>query len=311
MSTTTNDPIGGAEIRVEHLTKHFGGVAAVDDLSFTVAPATVTGFLGRNGAGKTTTLRCLLGLSDPTAGTASFDGVAYRDLASPASTVGAVLESTSLHPGRRAVDHLRIMTAAASIPDRRVDEVLDMVGLGAAARQRIGTYSLGMRQRLGLAGALLGEPRVLILDEPTNGLDPEGIKWLRTFLRRRAESGTTVLLSSHQLAEITQTVDHVVIIDAGRHVASGTIAEITRNMRAGVRVRTPMGDELVGLLTAAGYRLERESREVVRVDDASVECIGPHIAAARIVVYELTTIDTDLEGAFFQLTDYDENGTRR
>jgi ABC-2 type transport system ATP-binding protein len=216
-----------ATIQVRGLVKRFGAVTAVDGLSFTVQPGTVTGFLGRNGAGKTTTLRMLLGLVAPSAGTAEIDGRAYRDLPEPLHAVGAVLEAASFYPGRTARAHLRIQALAAEADPSRVDDVLELVGLADAGDRRIGGFSLGMRQRLGLATAVIADPEVLILDEPANGLDPEGVRWLRGLLRGFAAEGGTVLVSSHLLAEVAQTVDAVVIIDHGRLVAQGPVAELT------------------------------------------------------------------------------------
>jgi ABC-2 type transport system ATP-binding protein len=221
------DPV----VAVRSLTKRFGGVVAVDDVTFSLRPGTVTGFLGPNGAGKTTTLRLLLGLAEPTAGQALVFGRRYRELDHPAGRVGAVLESSDLHPGRSGRDHLRALALAAEIPRSRVEEVLALVELQGAAKRRVRTYSLGMRQRLALAGALLGDPELLVLDEPANGLDPAGVHWLRRFLRRFAEQGRTVLVSSHMLAEAAQTVDQVVIIDRGRLVAAGTLGELTERGR--------------------------------------------------------------------------------
>ncbi len=220
---------GGEEpvVTVRSLTKRYGRVVAVDDLMFSLRPGTVTGFLGPNGAGKTTTLRLLLGLAEPTAGEALVFGRRYRELDDPARRVGSVLESSDLHPGRSGRDHLRALALAAELPPGRVEEVLALVEMQAAARRRVKTYSLGMRQRLALAGALLGDPELLVLDEPANGLDPAGVHWLRSFLRRFAEQGRTVLVSSHMLAEAAQTVDHVVIIDRGRMVATGRLEELT------------------------------------------------------------------------------------
>ncbi len=220
---------GGEEpvVTVRSLTKRYGRVVAVDDLTFSLRPGTVTGFLGPNGAGKTTTLRLLLGLAEPTAGEALVFGRRYRELDDPARRVGSVLESSDLHPGRSGRDHLRALALAAKLPPGRVEEVLALVEMQAAARRRVKTYSLGMRQRLALAGALLGDPELLVLDEPANGLDPAGVHWLRSFLRRFAEQGRTVLVSSHMLAEAAQTVDHVVIIDRGRMVATGRLEELT------------------------------------------------------------------------------------
>jgi ABC-2 type transport system ATP-binding protein len=217
------DPV----VRVRSLTKRFGELVAVDDLTFSLRSGTATGFLGPNGAGKTTTLRLLLGLAEPTAGEALVFGRRYRDLDDPARRVGAVLDSSDFHPGRSGRDHLRALAIAAEIPSGRVEEVLALVEIEAAAGRRVKTYSLGMRQRLGLAAALLGDPELLVLDEPANGLDPAGVHWLRRFLRWFAEQGGTVLVSSHMLAEAAQTVDEVVIIDRGRLVATGRLDELT------------------------------------------------------------------------------------
>jgi ABC-2 type transport system ATP-binding protein len=221
---SAGDPV----LTVRSLTKRYGELVAVDDLTFSLAAGTVTGFLGPNGAGKTTTLRLLLGLAEPDAGEALVFGRRYRELEQPARRVGAVLESSDFHPGRSGRDHLRTLALAAEIPLARVEEVLAVVELDAAAHRRVRTYSLGMRQRLGLAAALLGDPELLVLDEPANGLDPAGVRWLRQFLRRFAEQGRTVLVSSHMLAEVAQTVDQVVIIDRGRQKASGRLDELTQ-----------------------------------------------------------------------------------
>ena len=218
-------------VAVRTLTKRFGDVVAVDDLTFSLRKGTVTGFLGPNGAGKTTTLRLLLGLAEPTAGEALVFGRRYRDLVQPARRVGAVLETGDFHPGRPGRDHLRSLALAAEIEPDRVEEVLELVELESAASRRVRTYSLGMRQRLGLATALLGDPELLVLDEPANGLDPAGVHWLRGFLRRFTDQGRTVLVSSHMLAEAAQTVDEVVIIDRGRLVATGGIDELTEDGR--------------------------------------------------------------------------------
>jgi ABC-2 type transport system ATP-binding protein len=214
-------------IDVRGLTKRFGGVTAVDQLSFTVEPGTVVGFLGPNGAGKTTTLRMLLGLVRPDSGTATINRVAYRDLPEPLHQVGAVLEASSFHPGRTARGHLRVQALAGQADESRIEDVLDVVGLADAADRRMGGFSLGMRQRLGLATALLTDPELLILDEPANGLDPEGVRWLRDLLRGLAAEGTTVLVSSHILAEVAQTVDSVVILDRGRLVTQSALADLT------------------------------------------------------------------------------------
>jgi ABC-2 type transport system ATP-binding protein len=220
-------------ITIDHLTKRYGAVTAVDGLSFEVGPGRVTGFLGPNGAGKTTTLRMLLGLAQPDGGTATIDGVRYRDLPHPARTVGAALEADCFHPARNAVQHLRIVASAAGIPRSRVAQVLGLTGLAEAAHRRVGGFSLGMRQRLTLAAALLGDPAVLIMDEPLNGLDPDGIRWMRDLLRQLAGEGRTVLVSSHLLAEAAQTVDDVVVINRGRLAAQGPVAELELSRRTG------------------------------------------------------------------------------
>ena len=291
-----------AAIEIRHLSKRFGRTLAVDDLSFTVDQGTVTGFLGRNGAGKTTTLRALLGLVSPSSGTATIHGRRYRDLPHPARTVGAVLEANGHHPGRRTRDHLAVIAAASRVPRSRIDETLEVVGLGDVAERRVGGFSLGMRQRLGLAAALLGDPELLVLDEPTNGLDPDGIRWLRRFIRDFGRSGHTVLVSSHQLAEVAQTVDQVVIIDHGRHVTSGAVDELTAGVRHGVRVRTPMALALADALGRAGYTASLGSPDTLIVTDATVEAVGRLVAASGVVVYELHALDADLEEAFFALT---------
>jgi ABC-2 type transport system ATP-binding protein len=242
----------GAVIEFRNITKKFGQTTAVNDLSFTVEPGRVTGFLGPNGAGKTTTLRMLLGLVAPTSGSATFGGLRYRDLASPLGTVGAALEAASFHPGRTAAKHLAAYTLAAGIPHTRIPEVLHTVGLSAHANQRVGGYSLGMRQRLGLAYSLLGDPGVLVLDEPINGLDPEGIKWIRGFLTGMAAEGRTVLVSSHLLSEVQQSVDDVIIIAKGELVHSGPLSSLDTDIAPQVIVDSPNRDALVAALTDAG-----------------------------------------------------------
>jgi ABC-2 type transport system ATP-binding protein len=225
---TPSDPV----VVARALTKRYGDLVAVDQLTFSLRPGTITGFLGPNGAGKTTTLRLLLGLAAPTAGEALVFGRRYADLDEPARRVGAVLESNDFHPGRSGFDHLRVLALAAALPASRIGDVLELVELDTAARRRVGTYSLGMRQRLGLAAALLGEPELLVLDEPANGLDPAGVRWLRDFLHRFAAEGGTVLVSSHLLAEVAQTVHEVVILNRGRAIASGRLADIAPDGRA-------------------------------------------------------------------------------
>lgn len=311
-TTTTNRPVdrdaAGARIEVRGLSKHFGGFTAVDDLDFVVEPGRVTGFLGPNGAGKTTTLRMLLGLVRPSAGTATIGGAAYHDIANPMREVGSALEATSFHPGRTGRDHLRVLAAASGLPDTRVDQMLELVGIPAAARKRAGGYSMGMRQRLGLAAALLGDPRVLILDEPTNGLDPEGIRWLRGFLRQLSSEGKTVLISSHLLAEVAQTVDDVVIIANGRSVAQGPIS--TLEGEPAVFVRTPGVDELASALTAAGFLFSFEGTDALKVASPDIVRVGDTAFRSGVAVHELRTLQTDLESLYFRLTTAPENRNR-
>ncbi len=287
-------------IVVSGLTKQFRKVRAVDDLSFTVEPGTVTGFLGPNGAGKTTTLRMLLGLIRPTAGTATIGGRHYADLPRPLETAGAVLESSSFHKGRTGRNHLRVLCAAAGLPARRADEALEQVGMSAAANRKVRGYSLGMRQRLGLAAALLGNPRVLILDEPANGLDPEGIRWLRGFLRSLADEGRTILVSSHLLAEVEQTVDDVVIIAGGRSVRQGKVADLRSEQSVSVRVRTPNAEKLIAALNGAPVR--QTSPELLHVDHVDTAFVGKAAFAAGVELHELTAEHSDLEAVFLELT---------
>ena len=289
-------------ISVQNVTKRFGSVTAVDDLSFEVETGTITGFLGPNGAGKTTTLRMILGLVHPTSGQALIDGVPYAQLGRPAFTVGAVLEATGFHPGRTARDHLRVLARPNGIPTSRVDAVLAEVDLTDAARRRVGGFSLGMRQRLGLAGALLGDPAILVLDEPTNGLDPAGVHWLRAFLRARADSGATVVVSSHLLAELALSADHVVIIKDGGLVAQGSVADLTRGQAPGVRVRTPQVLELQTALRAAGIVAELVAPDELLAREATPEQVGQAVATAGLVIYEMSVVHRDLEDAFLDLT---------
>ena len=293
----------GLPIEFNGLSKHFGSVLAVDDLSFTVEPGRVTGFLGPNGSGKTTTLRMLLGLVHPSAGTATIAGRNYQDLEHPSSIVGAVLEATSFHPARRARTHLRMAARAGGHDDKRADEVLDLVGLKGDAKRKVGGFSMGMRQRLELATALLGDPDVLILDEPSNGLDPQGIVWLRDFMRYLAGEGRTVLVSSHLLAEMAQTIDDAVIVSFGQLKAQGTLEEITKGLTGIVmRARTPEADRLGAVLTQAGIAFRRLTNEEVAMDGVTPEQIGPLLAANQIVLYELTRDGGDLESVFLSLT---------
>jgi ABC-2 type transport system ATP-binding protein len=301
----TPSPLSGAPaIEVAGLTKRFGDVVAVDDLSFSVPRGAVTGFLGANGAGKTTTLRMLLALVAPTAGTAKILGQPYRALSDPSRRVGAVLEASSFYPGRTARNHLRVCVLAGGIDPKRIDTVLEIVGLTRAADRRVGGFSLGMRQRLGLAAALLGDPEVLILDEPANGLDPEGVRWLRGLLRGFADGGGSVLVSSHILAEVAQTVDRVVIIDRGRLVVDAPLHELTTpgGIASVVRVRTPMALQLSAAVADDGARAVVTAPDLVEISGSTPERVGLLAAQRAIPVFESTIEAPDLEAVFFQLT---------
>jgi ABC-2 type transport system ATP-binding protein len=289
-------------IAVEGLTKRYGNTLAVEDLSFKIERGSVTGFLGPNGAGKTTTLRILLDLVRPTAGAATIDGRRYRELEEPVRQVGAVLEAANFHPGRKGRNHLRVLARAARIPEQRVDETLALVGLSDAAGKRVKAYSLGMRQRLTIAGALLGEPRVLILDEPANGLDPEGIRWLRGLLRSFADEGGTVFVSSHVLAEVAQLADRVVIIHRGRLVSHTSLEEIMERAEGGVRVRSPHAERLRELLSGAGVKASLPSPGFLTVHETPMERIGELAAANGIVLHELSAESASLEDVFLELT---------
>jgi ABC-2 type transport system ATP-binding protein len=286
----------------EGLTKRFGGLTAVDDLSFVLEAGTITGFLGPNGAGKTTTLRMLLGLAAPTGGRALIFDQPYSQLADAARRVGAVLEATDFHPGRTGRDHLRTLSRAVELPDSRVDKVLGLVELTDAAGRRVKGYSLGMRQRLGLASALLGDPELLVLDEPANGLDPEGVRWLRDFLRTFASEGRTVLISSHVLAEVAQTVDQVLIISRGRLVVETSLESLTARVGGSVRVRSPQQ-------TALAEALRREQIETTTTNDHALlahgttsDRVGDVAFAAGVPVHELVAEGSSLEEVFLELT---------
>ena len=276
-----------AVVEAESLTKRFGEVSAVTDLSFALEAGTITGFLGPNGAGKTTTLRMILGLAAPTSGWARVFDHPYAALPRAALRIGAVLEATDFHPGRSGRDHLRMLGQAVDVPDSRVDEVLRLVELGEAARRRVKGYSLGMRQRLGLAAALLGDPELLILDEPANGLDPEGVRWLRDFLRRLASEGRTVLISSHVLAEVAQTVDRVLIISHGRLMLSSPLAELTGRVGGAVRVRSGDPQRLSKALRDKALQVTTGTDHALLVQGASSEQIGEIAFAAGVPVHEL------------------------
>ena len=291
-----------AVVEAESLTKRFGEVSAVTDLSFALEAGTITGFLGPNGAGKTTTLRMILGLAAPTSGRALVFDHPYAELPRPALRIGAVLEATDFHPSRTARDHLRMLGQAIDVPDSRADEVLRLVELGDVAGRRVKGFSLGMRQRLGLAVALLGDPELLILDEPANGLDPEGVRWLRDFLRRFASEGRTVLVSSHVPAEMAQTVDQVLIISRGRLVVESSLAELTARAGGAVRVRSADQERLAVALRAGDLQVTIGTDHALLVSGASSERVGEIAFAAGIPVHELVADGGSLEEIFLELT---------
>jgi ABC-2 type transport system ATP-binding protein len=291
-------------ISVENVTKRYGERVAVDDLSFQVKPGIVTGFLGPNGAGKSTTMRLMLGLDAPTAGSVTIDGRSYLDLEAPLHEVGAMLEARAIHTGRSAYNHLLALAQTHGIGRARVSEVIDVVGLQDVARKRVGGFSLGMGQRLGVAAALLGDPQVLILDEPANGLDPEGILWIRTLLKRLAKEGRTVFLSSHLMAEMAQTAEHLVVIGRGRLIADTSVDEFVRRASTGaaVRVVSSQASELRDALTAKQATVDSVERGVLEVQGMTGQQIGEIALAEKIVLAELTPLQASLEQAFMELT---------
>ncbi|MFD7659555.1 ABC transporter ATP-binding protein [Actinosynnema sp. NPDC059797] len=294
---------GSGRIVVQGLTKQFGPVAAVQNLSFTVEPGSVTGFLGPNGAGKTTTLRMLLGLVTPTAGTALINGSPFDRLGNPGRVVGAVLEAQGFHPKRTARNHLRVYAAAIGVPDARADQVLQLVGLGAAGDRKAGGFSLGMKQRLALATALLGDPQILVLDEPANGLDPEGIAWLRSFLQSFARSGRTVLISSHLLAEVEQTVDQVVIISRGQTMFYGPLDHLRERQQARVLVQPSDAGALVTALREEGVAgIEQLPDGRIAVTGVEARQVADTALKAGVSIYGIEEEKADLERLFFQLT---------
>jgi ABC-2 type transport system ATP-binding protein len=291
-------------IEVDHVTKRYGEKVAVDDLTFEVKPGIVTGFLGPNGAGKSTTMRVILGLDAPTSGRARVNGHHYHDLPAPLHEVGAMLEARAIHTGRTAYNHLLAMAQTHGIPRSRVDEVIGVVGLDEVARKRVGGFSLGMGQRLGIAAALLGDPQVLILDEPANGLDPEGILWIRNLLKGQAAQGKTIFLSSHLMAEIAQTAEHLIVVGRGKLIADTTVADIVgeASKDAAVRVRTPDATTLRDALAGDGVAVTGIERGVLEVHGVPSERIGEIAAERRIVLHELTPMRASLEEAFMRLT---------
>jgi ABC-2 type transport system ATP-binding protein len=291
-------------IEAHDLTKRFGDQVAVDHLSFTVEPGQVTGFLGPNGAGKSTTMRLITGLDRPDSGTATIGGLAYSQLQKPLDTVGALLEARSLHPGRSARNHLLYLAQTQGIPRKRVDEVLDLVGLRPVANKRAGGFSLGMTQRLGIAAAMLGDPPVLLLDEPVNGLDPEGIRWVRTLMRQLAGEGRTIFVSSHLMSEMAVTADHLIVIGRGRLIANSSTEDfIQRSSERSVLVRTPDADRLRQLIAGEGGTVQStEGDGGMVVTGLPAPRIGELAASASIVLHELTPRLPSLEEAFMELT---------
>jgi len=295
---------GSEEIVVRNLSKQYKKLRAVDDLSFSVRSGRVTGFLGPNGAGKTTTLRMLLGLVAPTGGTATIGGTRYQDLSDPIRHVGAVLEASSAHKGRTGLNHLKMICTAAGLPTSRAAEALGLVGLEPAAKRKFKGYSLGMKQRLGIAAAMLGDPRVLILDEPSNGLDPEGIRWMRDLLKAFAAEGRTVLVSSHLLAEMQQLADDVVIIAAGKLIQQGPVDEVLGSMNGGtqVRVRTPQPAELTAALSELKAGVTALPDGTLLVSGLDTAAVGHAAFTARVELHELAGERADLERVFLELT---------
>ena len=302
-----------AELEVRNLSKRFGKTVAVDNLSFSVEAGRVTGFLGPNGAGKTTTMRALLGLVRPSAGEALIEGRPPAEMAQPLRTIGAALEATAFHPGRSGRNHLRVLAASAGIPTARIDAVLEMVELSDSADRRVKGYSLGMRQRLALAGALLGEPRILILDEPANGLDPQGMRWLRDLLREQAAGGRTVLVSSHLLSEVAQTADELIVIRDGKLVAKASLEEFTAAEGTQVRVRSSDPARLAVALSDQGAKVERDGVE--RNGEAALlirgmpgEEIGKLALGLAIEIHELAPLRSSLEERFLEVTGEEASG---
>ncbi|WP_223622043.1 ABC transporter ATP-binding protein [Microbacterium sp. EST19A] len=290
-------------ITAEGLTKRFGDKTAVDDVSFTVQPGSVTGFLGPNGVGKSTTMRMIVGLDRPTAGRAAVAGREYRKLRAPLTEVGVLLDAKAVHTGRTARNHLRAMAATHGIAASRVDEVIDLAGIGSVARKRAGKFSLGMGQRLGIASALLGDPHTLILDEPVNGLDPEGVRWVRQFVRHAASEGRTVLLSSHLMSEMAQTADHVIVMGRGKVLADAPLAELVRAWTTNtVRVRTPRAADLVAAVGGPDVEVVSSAPDLLDIVGLPASRIGDLAAARGIPLHELTPTTGSLEDAYLALT---------
>ncbi|WP_417562680.1 ABC transporter ATP-binding protein [Microbacterium sp.] len=291
-------------ITAEGLTKRFGAKTAVDDISFTVQPGKVTGFLGPNGAGKSTTMRMIVGLDRPTAGMVSVNGARYVSMRAPLREVGVLLDAKAVHTGRTARSHLRAMAATHGISNTRVDEVIEIAGIGSVARKRAGKFSLGMGQRLGIAAALLGDPHTLILDEPVNGLDPEGVRWVRQFVRHAASEGRTVLLSSHLMSEMSQTADHVIVLGRGAVLADAALDDLVRSWTSTtVRVASPRAADLVALIGGPGIEIAATAPSRLQVTGVTAARIGDTAAAHGIPIHELTQTTGSLEDAYLALTE--------
>jgi ABC-2 type transport system ATP-binding protein len=294
----------GSMIEATHLTKRHGAATAVDDVSFTVEPGTVTGFLGPNGAGKSTTMRMIVGLDRPSSGRVTVDGRRYVSSPAPLHEVGVLLDAGAVHPGRSARDHLRVVARTHRISDRRVDDVIDLAGLGTAARKKVGSFSLGMRQRLGIATALLGDPGTLVLDEPVNGLDPEGVTWVRQLCRSLAAEGRAVLLSSHLMSEMAQTADRLVVLGRGRVIVDDTVAAVLARAGGGaVRVRADSVDRLEAALRPLGAAVTRVASDAAEVGGITAEQIAQAAGSAGVLLFEISPVQASLEDAFFDLTD--------
>ena len=290
-------------IEARGLTKDYGPKRAVDDLSFSVRPGIVTGFLGPNGSGKSTTMRLIIGLDRPTAGTVTVNGKLYRDFPAPLREVGALLEARAVHPGRSAYNHLMALAQTHGVPRARVVELIERVGLQEVARKRVGTFSLGMGQRLGIAAALLADPEILILDEPANGLDPEGIQWIRNLLKELAAEGRTVFLSSHLMSEMALTAEHLIVIGRGRLIADLSVADFVRRAsKDTVRVRSPQASELAAALATDGVTVEPDDGGALLVTGLTAEQVGEAAAAHGLVLHELTPLQASLEEAFMDVT---------
>jgi len=302
MRELSREDKGKVMISVEHLTKKFDDTTAVDDLSFEVKPGVITGFLGPNGSGKSTTMRLILGLDRPTKGRALINGKPYHSLGAPLKEVGALLDAKAVHPGRSARNHLLALAVSNNIPTSRVDEVLNFVGIESVAKKRAGDFSLGMNQRLGIAGALLGDPPVLLFDEPVNGLDPEGIKWIREFFRQLADEGRTVLVSSHLMSEMAVTADQIIVIGRGKFITSGSVDDLTKNAAGTVILRSANNTKLNQILLEAKAAVSEINDEGLRVSGLSAAAIGDLAFGAGVAVHELTPERASLEEVFMELT---------